>query len=114
MGAGKYRKRPIIAECMQIDDGKVPRHEHLGTAQEVAEWCGGLYQTKDGLERVKIPTMHGQIPAYPGEWVIRGVVDFYPMPAAQFAKAYDRVDDDTPAAADISAGVHRLIQGGAR
>ena len=114
MGAGKYRKRPIIAECMQLADGEVPWHEHMGTAEQVAEWCGGDVETRNGEKRVIIPTMHGQIPAYPGEWVIRGIVDFYPMKRDQFPKAYDRVADDTPAAADVAAGVHRLIQGGAR
>ena len=114
MGAGKYRKRPIVAECMQIDDGIEPWHEHMGSVEEVAEWCGGEVEDKNGEKRVMIPTMHGQIPAYPGEWVVHGIIDCYPLKKHQFPQAYDKVSDDTPAAADVAAGVTRLIQGGAR
>ena len=101
---------------MQLADGVTPWHEHMGSAEEVAEWCGGDVEENKatGEKRVIIPTLHGQIPAYPGEWVVRGIIDHYPLKKDQFPQAYDKVDDDTPAAADISAGVHRLIQGGAR
>ena len=75
--------------------------------REIADWCGGEYQVDRGEYRVIVPTMHGQIPAYPGEWIIRGIVDFYPMPADQFAASFDPAD---PVEAVVAAGVTGLAK----
>ena len=105
MGAGTYRKRPIIAECMQLDDGITPHHEHLCSAQEVAEWCGGevIADPEGGMPSVCVPTLHGDVPAHPGEWVIQGIIDFYPLKKHQFPDACDPV---TP----VEAGIVRLTR----
>jgi hypothetical protein len=97
-GVAKYRKRPVEVEAMQLTEAN---------AAEVAEWCGGELMVKDGHWAVFVPTMHGEIPAQEGDYVIRGVVDFYPMPADQFAVSFDTADQVLGV---VAAGVTRLAK----
>ena len=68
MPAGILRRRVYDQEYMEV------RADNLA---EVAEWCGGECYEDRGY--VDVPTFHGQEKAFPGMFVLKGHVDFYPV-----------------------------------
>ena len=80
---GKYRKRPLVLEAVQLD---------YDNAGEVAEWCGGELI---GPGSVAVPTLEGQLPACAGSWIIHGLNrEFYICHPVSFAIGYEDADDD--------------------
>lgn len=58
---------------------------------EVAEWCGGELDDETTPTCVLVPTIDGQMPAFPGWCVVKGQVDFYPRSPALFAAGFEVV-----------------------
>lgn len=89
---GKFRKRPVVIEAMQLTDDN---------AAELAEWSGGreasIWQPTNPpvlKARLVIPTMEGDRLAVPGDWIIKGVKgEFYPCKPDIFAATYEPAED---------------------
>ena len=58
---------------------------------EVADWCGGELDDETTPSCVLVPTFHGQEPAFPGEIVVGGKFDYYPIKPEVYAQAYETV-----------------------
>ena len=80
MGAGILRRRVYDQEYMEV------REDNLA---EVAEWCGGELEEDGGC--VRVPTFHGQEPAFPGMFVLKGKVDFYPVGDRVKEEGYEEI-----------------------
>jgi hypothetical protein len=83
-----YRARPEFVEALQLTQK---------TAQEIADWCGGVVieeiDPTDSTKRyvgVNIPTMMGVIRAQEGMFVLRNNRnEFKIMPEREFAGKYE-------------------------
>jgi len=90
-----YRKRPLVIEARLLTEGN---------GGELADWSGGRFTGPDsnpaGKPFVVIPTLEGEMVAFPGDWVVKGIKgEFYPVKAAIFEATYEPAalpDDDTP------------------
>lgn len=81
MGAGKYRKRPMVVEAIQLERGNF---------EEAAEWSGSELLHDGHGALLMVPTIHGQVTARQGDWVVRGTqAEFYPVTADVFAQIYE-------------------------
>lgn len=110
----KYRKKPVEIEAMRLD-GFLPVAEWM--AENLYPWLvgdpafpqslrypdqvddddskpdKGIYISADG-RAVVIRTLEGDMWAYPGDWIIRGVQgEFYPCKPDIFAATYEQVGD---------------------
>lgn len=89
---GRYRKRPIEIEALQMAGGNTV---------EIARWItagGGTFRaitnaqdaTKDLLI---IHTLEGDMVAADGDWIIKGIAgEFYPCKPDIFAATYEECD----------------------
>ncbi len=75
MEAMKYRKKPVVIEAMHFTRGSTP-----GVGYEIAQWCGGRFNTDvkpsdytDVRYSISIPTLEGVMTADEGDYVIKGV-----------------------------------------
>lgn len=83
MGVGKYRKRPMVVEAIQLERGNF---------EEAAEWSGSELLSDGHGQLLMVPTIHGQVVARQGDWVIRGTQgEAYPVTADVFAQIYEAV-----------------------
>lgn len=89
MTLGKYRKKPVEIEAMQL---------WADNAYDVAEWCGVTVTGSFGPDLkpivpiLNIPTLEGDMQARCGDWIIRGVQgEFYPCKPDIFAATYEEV-----------------------
>lgn len=77
----KYRKKPVVIEALQwTGDNR----------DEIKAWSGAT----DWYYRPElvIPTLEGNMSAYPGDWIIKGVKgEFYPCKPDIFEATYDPV-----------------------
>lgn len=83
MTVGKYRKKPVVIEAMQLT------HD---TQHEVSAWSDGevLNIGRDPL--LSISTLEGVRAANHGDWIIKGVQgEFYPCKPDIFAATYEEV-----------------------
>jgi hypothetical protein len=115
MTAGRYRKKPVVIEAMQI-----PRHvdgphfsitAYVKTCIQIAKWSGGTsHMMVNDDEKafadspvtgpyILIPTLEGDMCARPDDFIIKGVNgEFYPCKPDIFAKTYAREDTEWPTA----------------
>lgn len=79
----KYRKKPVVVEAFRfITDKRV----------ELAEWCSGTLVNELPYSII-IPTLEGNMSAFVGDWIIKGVQgEFYPCKADIFTATYDFVE----------------------
>lgn len=93
-GAKQYRKKPVVIEAMHFAKGKSP-----GIGYEIAEWCGGRFNSDvkpsdhtDVRYSISIPTLEGIMTADEGDYIIRGVKgEFYPCKPDIFEATYEAV-----------------------
>jgi hypothetical protein len=76
----RYRRRLPEVEAL-LYDGNNPA--------QVAVWCGGRVDTRDGVTVILVPVGHTTLAARPGDYIVRqpfadGSVYHYPTPAAIF------------------------------
>ena len=101
---GRYRKKPVVVEAMQLVGTNAETHA-------VYQWIEANTQGSFDSLSEEIPasgvsidpatgffliaTLEGVMQAKPGDWIIRGVQgEFYPIKSDIFEATYERVDDD--------------------
>ena len=101
---GRYRKKPVVVEAMQLVGTNAETHA-------VYQWIEANTQGSFDPLSEEIPasgvsidpatgdfliaTLEGVMQAKPGDWIIRGVQgEFYPIKSDIFEATYERVDDD--------------------
>lgn len=79
----QFRKKPVVIEAVRF----------TGTNDdEVLRFVGGLKNATPSVAGMRIPTLEGTMVAYPGDWIIRGVVgEYYPCRPDIFAATYEPV-----------------------
>ena len=85
-----YRKKPVEIEARQFNG-----QTWGATADALAEWCGGEYETdlQPSRPTLRIRTLEGVMEASPGDWIIRGVQgEFYPCKPDIFEQTYVAAD----------------------
>ncbi len=90
----QYRKKPVVIEAMHFTRGSTP-----GVGYEIAQWCGGRFNTDvkpsdytDVRYSISIPTLEGVMTADEGDYVIKGVAgEFYPCKPDIFEATYEAV-----------------------
>lgn len=91
MSPGRFRKKPVEVEAMQVD-GTVER------SYELLNWIvtnGGDavrgHSSTHGYD-ITVGTLEGDMHATPGDWIIRGIQgEFYPCKPDIFAASYEAV-----------------------
>ncbi len=91
----QYRKKPVVIEAMHFTRGSTP-----GVGYEIAQWCGGRFNTDvkpsdytDVRYSISIPTLEGVMTADEGDYVIKGVAgEFYPCKPDIFEATYEAVE----------------------
>jgi hypothetical protein len=84
----KFRKKPVVVEALQWNEDIEPMRHFLGA---------GIYgdnpvSFKPG-GRLIIPTLEGDMTAYPGDWIIKGIHgEFYPCKPDIFEQTYEPVE----------------------
>jgi len=98
MEVGRYRKRPVEVEAVQL----------VGNFGYAIEWVnsnGGQAGQTTGLvgPGVGIITLEGTMVAREGDWIIRGVQgEFYPCKPDIFSATYEHVTPTPGIAADYA------------
>jgi hypothetical protein len=87
----RYRKKPLEIDAMKwIGDNKNAMDTFLA-------WAGcnkrvTYYRDVNGVPLVKIPTLEGDMLAFPGDWIVVGIAgEPYPCKNDIFEKTYERV-----------------------
>jgi hypothetical protein len=81
---GRYRKKPIVIEAIQVDTQDYDR------LCDIVAWCGGR-AVDDGDAVIAIDTLEGTMLAEHLDWIIRGVKgEFYPCKPDIFDATYER------------------------
>lgn len=81
----KYRKKPVV-----IDAWKTPGHNEDSNTELTELVCEQGWAYDSG--GITIPTLEGDMIAFPGDWIIRGVAgEFYPCKPDIFAETYEAV-----------------------
>lgn len=84
-----YRKKPVVVEAMQFEG--LPFSD---------EFLAFLFRCAEGYDvaadaRLIVMTLHGEVYADPGDWVIRGPSgDYYPCKPDIFAATYELVEEE--------------------
>ena len=79
----KYRKLPVVIEAMEFTTPK--------SGLKAATWAGHA-ATFTTNNRIRIGTREGELYAYPGDFIIKGVEgEFYPCGGDIFRKTYEEV-----------------------
>lgn len=88
MSARQYRKRPVVVEAIRFAK---PR-------KAVKEFCPDIMWVKGqygAVDHARIKTLEGDMIAYPGDYIIRGVQgEFYSCKADIFEATYEAVTGD--------------------
>ena len=82
MSAVRVRKRPVEHQAIL----------YTGTnCNEVAEFLGCEWRCEgcDGDDVFTVETMHGPVEAKPGDWILLGERDAWPVDAEQFEATYE-------------------------
>jgi hypothetical protein len=80
VSVGRYRKKPIVIEAMQLTGED-------WTWRTILNWVPEAFERQDGII---IPTLEGDHLAQPGDWIIRGVAgEFYPCKPDIFEATYE-------------------------
>jgi hypothetical protein len=88
----KYRKKPVEVEAMWYDGS-------MASFDSIWKWMGGDDGPNQGYKGsadrpgcFDIKTLEGELAAYPGDWIIKGVAgEFYPCRRDIFELTYDEV-----------------------
>lgn len=103
----KYIKKPVEIEARRLpthadrEDYKnfeYPTIEYLDECIDLADWCGGVSHmmhedSERHLDHILIPTLEGNMKAYPGDYIIKGVKgEFYPCKPDIFEMTYEKVE----------------------
>lgn len=90
----RYRKKPLVIEAVYWD----------GTPEEAAQIVRWIldsgskahYETTNmELGRIVITTLEGEMKAWAGDYVLKGIKgEFYPHSGSFFDHVYDEVSDD--------------------
>ena len=90
----KYRKT-VEVEARQFPPLTPGWHEFgpLGL-DELADWCGGQKFINSTGAYIVVPTLQGEMRAWPGDWIVKGVQgEFYPVKPDVFTSSYKPVCD---------------------
>lgn len=89
--AEKFRKKPVIVEAAQWN----PDHNGSQIGGWPRTWKKARYWKVGpvGLD-LRIPTLEGEMYAYPGDWIIKGVKgEYYPCKPDVFKVTYEKAGD---------------------
>lgn len=84
----KYRKKPVVIEAMKLE------HKNI---KPIWEWMGPAYTSHattgdDQTLSLRIKTLEGEMLAWEGDWIIKGVKgEFYPCKPDIFEATYEKV-----------------------
>lgn len=85
MKLATFVKRPINVEMAQFTGSKQ-------SYDEIRKWSGGAVDVFDDTSgRVSVKTAHGPAWCNSGDWIVKGVADFYPITAKVLADTYTEV-----------------------
>lgn len=80
----KFRKKPVIVECMRF----------AGNIQLVSEWCPIKEKAEDG-SWIIIPTSEGDVKCTLGDWLIKDDSGgFQSCKSDIFVKMYEEIPDN--------------------
>jgi hypothetical protein len=92
-----FRKKPAVIEALQFHNSSFSG----ANAEEIINFTRGLAVLHTDeivgspgkyLPWLNVPTLHGEVRADLGDWIIKGVKgDFYPCKPDVFKKTYDPV-----------------------
>jgi hypothetical protein len=90
VAARTYQKKPVRVQAVQLTEA--------ADWEAIAAWCGGrlLHHTDitDEKETVLVvPTLHGEVRAYEGQWVCKGPRDCWPVDEETFAETYEIAEE---------------------
>ena len=90
----RYRKT-VEVEARQVPPLTPGFHEFDPlTLEELAEWCGGQKFINHTGAYIVVPTIQGEMRAWPGDWIVQGVQgEFYPVKPEIFASSYQPVPE---------------------
>lgn len=82
----RYRKKPVVVEAFRWEDG-----------ESLPEWfCNAVVLGRvefDWRGSLRIKTPEGEMTAYPGDWIIRGLVgELYPCKHDVFVATYEEAE----------------------
>jgi len=103
---GKYRKRPVVVEAVQLrwdTWSEMCDHADVGSLEDgKPQGAEKDYSTGEPFEHYEdgpglaIPTLEGLMIASPLDWVIRGVKgELYTCKPDIFEATYEKVEEDT-------------------
>lgn len=94
---GKYRKKPVVVEAMQLPSDSAGFWEvYHWMRDDVAEW-------DDQPFRIRIRTLEGEMWATEGDWIIKGVKgEFYPCKPDIFGATYEPAQQPAAQAAGLT------------
>ena len=85
----KFKSKQAVIEAAQYGPS---------TCAQICEWMGVTHNPEEpcGIGRLQIPTLSGEITAYPGDWIIKDSTgQFYPCRPDVFKAVYDQVEEAT-------------------
>lgn len=86
----KFRKKPVVIEAIQWSGSK---HQLPTLIQDFGCKCFGN-TGPDGIIRLVIPTLEGDMRVEPKDWIIKGVKgEFYPCKPEIFEMTYEKVEE---------------------
>ena len=94
---GKYRKRPVVIEAVQLLNSKDSIVEVVafihGEAAIGTEWLKSAAYADVAFQKgIGIKTLEGTMKASFGDWIIKGVSgEFYPCKPDIFEKTYESI-----------------------
>lgn len=84
----KYRKKPVVIEAEHFTEENKNIAFNFITCNCYAEF------NHNGMPRLKIETLEGEMTAELGDWIIKGVKgEFYPCKPDIFEATYEKVED---------------------
>jgi hypothetical protein len=79
----RYRKKPVVIEAYQF-------RGDVGDPEVVKLDLGCAHDRERGCDYLIIRTLEGEMRAYPGDWIIRGVAgELYPCKPDIFHATYE-------------------------
>lgn len=93
----KYRKKPVVIEAVQFNgENSIEIMDFVGKKLIVHKPPMGAEKELDNIPneayRIIIPTLEGNMTAYKGDFVIKGIKgEFYPCEPDIFEKTYEPV-----------------------
>lgn len=89
----KFRRRVPTIEAMQFN-GLESYLDIVVWMRDCGDTCALAGEVKYSTPLMLLQTMEGTAAASPGDWIIRGEVDFYPCKPDIFAATYEPVEGD--------------------